>query len=352
MRNLFIFLFISIIYFSCGVKPTNEKLPLSVKSNFALLQQNPQFVMYINFKSMRTTEFRKENISDSILSAENTLGNLLNTFKIATGATISNGLDEMYYSNSWLGENAIVLKGVFDKNKISGFLEKDTLFLKTPRTDGNSVYMYKNNNLLLFFKDNYTMCASNYPKQIEDMINVRDTSTTGLLSNTQVMAAIEGVLYKEDLFMVSTEKTFIRGIFANFVESKLNKNENQKDFFDTTDAKPDSLSKTDEIMMNNIYQKINSIGFSAKMKNDLNFIVQFSCVDNKSAEYLDKLFSGLITLSKLTSAVKKEQKPSATEKILDGIEIKSFENSLNISIKINKDNIADFRKNSLLTKPN
>ena len=105
-------------------------------------------------------------------------------------------------------------------------------------------------------------------------------------------------------------------------------------------------------MMNNIYQKINSIGFSAKMKNDLNFIIQFSCVDNNSAEYLDKLFSGLITLSKLTSAAKKDQKPSATEKILDGLEIKSYENTLNITIKINKDNINDFRKNTLLSKPN
>ena len=48
---------------------------------------------------------------------------------------------------------------------------------------------------------------------------------------------------------------------------------------------------------------------------------------------------------------KKEQKPSAKEKILDGIEIKAYENSLNISVKINKDNINDFRKNTLLSKP-
>jgi hypothetical protein len=345
-------IFFSFLFFSCNSKTSIEKLPLSVKSNFAMLQQSPQFVMYLNFKSMRATNFWKDNVSDSILSAENTFGSLLNTFKTATGATITDGLDEMYYSNSWLGENAIVLKGVFDKNKVTTFLDNDTQFVKTRQPNGNTVYTTKSNNVNFFFKDNYTLCASNYLNRIDSMYNANDTAVSGLLLNNDMMNAVNGIIYKENLFMVTNEKTFIRGIFANFIESKLSKNSNEQNPFDTTEAKPDSLSATENLMMNNIYKKINSIGFSAKMRDDLNFVVQFSCIDSKSAEYLDKLFSGLISLSKLSSASKKEQLPSATEKILNSIDIKTYENQLEINIKINKDNINEFRKNTVLSKPN
>lgn len=348
---IFIILF-SFLFSSCGIKPSPEKLPLSVKSNFALLHKDPQFVMYLNFKSMRTTGFWKEFVSDSILSAENTLGNLLNSFKTATGATISNGLDELYYSNTWLGTNAIVLKGIFDKSKIDSYLEKDTLISKNLRPDRSTIYTFKNNNLMFFFKDNFTLCASNYPAQIDDMLGVKDTSNTGLLQNAEMLKVIDELIYKEELFMVTAEKTFIRGIFANFVESKLSKSNKSNVPLDTSDSKSDTLSKTDELMMNKIYKNINSIGFSAKMKDDLNFIIQFSCVDEKSSEYLDKLFSGLITLSRLTSSAKKEKNPSATEKILDAMEIKTYGNSLMVYIKINKDNINEFRKNTLLSQPN
>ena len=109
---------------SCNVKPESQPLPISVKSTLNLLQENPQFVMYMNFKNMRRTDFWKGNVSDSLLNAEKTFGSLLNTFKTATGASISDGLDELYYSNSWFGENAIVIKGVLDQNKLSAFLEK------------------------------------------------------------------------------------------------------------------------------------------------------------------------------------------------------------------------------------
>ncbi len=110
---IFIFIFLTVLN-SCNFKPDPQPLPLSVSSTLNLLQENPQFVMYLNFKSMRRTEFWKKNISDSLLNAEKTFGSLLHTFKLATGASISDGLDELYYSNSWFGENAIVMKGILD----------------------------------------------------------------------------------------------------------------------------------------------------------------------------------------------------------------------------------------------
>ena len=117
--------------------------------------------MYMNFKSMRTTAFWKENVSDSILNAERNFGSLLSTFKLATGASISEGIDELYFSNAWLGENALVLRGVFDRAKLDNYIAKDTLFKKTVRPDGINIYMYKVNDLYFFFKDKFTLCASN-----------------------------------------------------------------------------------------------------------------------------------------------------------------------------------------------
>ena len=73
---------------SCNVKPESQPLPISDKSTLNLLQENPQFVMYMNFKNMRRTDFWKGNVSDSLLNAEKTFGSLLNTFKTASGGSI------------------------------------------------------------------------------------------------------------------------------------------------------------------------------------------------------------------------------------------------------------------------
>jgi hypothetical protein len=58
--------------------------------------------------------------------------------------------------------------------------------------------------------------------------------------------------------------------------------------------------------------------------------------------------NGMIALVKLSSNTKKEKKSSAAENILDNIEIKSYDNSLQISVEINRKNISDFRNNTLL----
>ena len=177
----------SLTLYSCGSRPAAENLNVTTKQVLALLPEKPQFVMYLNFKTMRGSEFWRTNISDSVLSGENAMGSLLNVFKSATGASISDGLDEMFFANSWTGQNAIVLKGSFDKNKMNSYLANDTVFRKTNTPDGITVYTHINSNLAFFLKDNFTLCASNYKEQIDYMKSVKDTSNTGLLSNAELM---------------------------------------------------------------------------------------------------------------------------------------------------------------------
>ncbi|MCX6164860.1 MAG: hypothetical protein NTU73_08395 [Ignavibacteriae bacterium] len=308
----------------------------------------------MNFKAMRTSGFWKENISDSILNAERSFGSLLSTFKLATGASISEGIDELFFSNAWLGENAIVLKGVFDKAKLDNYISKDTLFKKTVKPDGTNIYMYRENELFFFFKDNYTLCASNYMKRIDEMIAVTDTSVnSGLMKNKDILNAIESTVYKENIWMISTEKAFIRGILTNFIQSKSSESTSNKfEVTDSTGVKTDSISSAEDKILNNMYKNINAFILSGKMKDDLKFIVQFECIDNKSAETFEKLMNGMIALMKLSSNIKKERKSTAAENILDNLVIKSYDNSLQISVVINQKNINDFRSNTLLKKPN
>lgn len=347
--SIFCFLF----FIGCSNKPTPEKLPLSVKSTLPLLQESPQFVMYMNFKAMRTTGFWKENISDSILNAERNFGSLLSTFKLATGASISEGIDELYFSNAWLGENALVLKGVFDKAKLDNFIVKDTLFKKTVKPDGTSIYMYKGNDLYFFFKDNYTLCASNYLKRIDEMVAVTDTSVnSGLMKNREMMTAIEAIIYKENIWMITTEKTFIRGMLTNFMQSKNPESSGKFEIPDSTKISGDSINTAEDKILSDMYKNINSFILSGRMKDDMKFIVQFECVDSKSAETFGKLMNGMIALVKLSSNTKKEKKSSAVENILDNISIKSYDNSLQINVEINRKNISEFRNNTLLKKPN
>lgn len=341
----------AILFFSCGSRIAPEKLSVTSKQVLALLPEKPQFVMYINFKTMRGTDFWKANVSDSVLSGENAMGSLLNVFRSATGASISDGLDEMFFANSWTGQNAVILKGSFDKNKMNSYLANDSIFKKTVTADGVTVYTHLNSNLAFFLKDNFTLCASNYKEQIDYMKSVTDTSNTGLLSNPEMMKSIEPIIYKNNFWLVSSEKMFIRGIFANFADIKAGKDiskETMSADSSSSETRKDSLSRTDDVLMNKLYDRVNSVSLSGKMKTDLNIILQFECVDRESAVYVKKLLTGVIGLAKITSSAKKDKKPAAFEKILNEISVQDDENSVMITTRITDDNIKDFREGNRL----
>jgi hypothetical protein len=350
------FIIVLVIFAGCSTKPVAEKISGNVLSSLRLLNEKPQFVMYLNFQNMRQTNFWKNNISDSILNSERTFGSILNDFKNVTGVSISEGLDEFYLSNSWDGENAMVLKGAFDRNRTDDYISKDSNYTKQEKPGNIKVYYNKRNNLSFFFKDNFTICASNFSAQIDDMINSTDTSNSGVLKNDEVMQAIKKIVYKNNLWMVSTEKMFIRGIFLNYIQSKNNATPDTTPLYrkDSTDI-PDTIvtkpGKTDDYLKNKIHESINSIGFSAKMKDDLELLIQCDCTDNNSAGYIYKLFSGLITIAKFNSTLNKSKEPSETEKILESLKINRYESSVQLVFNITRENISAFRKTQLLTKP-
>ncbi|MEO8666463.1 MAG: hypothetical protein ABI462_13310 [Ignavibacteria bacterium] len=344
------YLFILSLTFICGcnLRPDPEALPLSVNATLNLLQEDPQFVMYMNFKSMSRTEFWKKNVSDSLLNAEKTFGSLLNTFKMATGASVSEGLDEFYYSNSWFGENAIVLKGIFDRNKLNNFLATDSIFSITKNSNGVNIYIKNDNGLYFFFKDDFTICSSNYLKQIDVMLAAKDTSQTGLLTNVKVFDAIQNIIYKQDLWMVSTEKVFIRGIFQNLIEStsgiRLSENDSLSDSL--SQNKSDSISINEKLSMENFYKRLNSISFSAQMKKDLKFLVQCESVDAESAKYLASILNGLITVAKLSSSGK-QKAPG----IVDKLKLNRYDNDIFIELQVDESNLHELRKTNLINEP-
>ncbi len=343
---------VSVFIASCSNNPVPEKLQLSVKSSLNLLPEKPQFVMYMNFKFMRTTPFWKENVADSILMNENTFGSILNVFKSATGATISDGLDEIFFANSWTGENAIVMKGSFDRNKMNTFLSNDTLFRKTSGENNFNYYIHIPSNTSFFLKDNFTLCASNYTEQLVKMNGISDTSQTGLVTNNDIMTAINAIMYKESMWLVSTEKMFIRGIFANFIDMKSGSgiDKNSKDSLSLS-PQNDSLSKTDEVILNKLHEKVNSISLNGKLKNDLDLVLQFECSDRESTVYVDKMFNGIIGLAKIASAGNKGNKnkeESGFVKIINNISLSNFDNTFLLSLKINSDNIKEIRKGTLI----
>jgi len=343
------FLILFLINTGCGLKPQPEPLPLSVHSNLNLLQENPQFVMYLNFKTMRRTEFWKKNISDTLLNAEKTFGSLLNTFKLATGASVSDGLDELYYSNSWFGENAIVLKGIFDRNKLDDFLKNDTVFSITKNADGTNIYIKNDNGLYFFFKNDFTICASNYLKQIDIMMVTRDTSVAGLLLNKNVYDAIQNIIYKGDLWMVSTEKVFIRGIFQNFVNTTSDAGLPGNDSLSSSSEEINDSTLSDEkLTINNLYQRLNAILFSAKMSNDLKFLVQGECINDEAAKYLRSILNGLITVAKLSSAGKEK---SSTVKLFDKLKLERYDNSVFIELIVDESNLQELKKTNLMSEP-
>lgn len=299
--------------------------------------------MYLNFKSMRRTEFWKKNISDSLLNAEKTFGSLLNTFKVSTGASISEGLDELYYSNSWFGENAIVLKGIFNKTTLDTLLARDSVFSITKSREGTNIYVNNENGLYFFFKDNFTICASNYLKQIDQMIETSDTSKAGLLINQKMVETIQSVVYKENLWMATTEKMFIRGMFMNLLETTSGKRVEEND-----SAAVDTTATDENLNVKNLYKAVNSLSFSAKMGTDLSLLVQGECISERTSKYLAEILSGLITVAKLSE---KDKQDPETFQMLQNIELNRYDESVYVSVTIDEKNLAAFRSKNLMRTP-
>ncbi len=353
LRRFLIFILFPLFLFGCGNDSSNEKLTATVRQTLSLLQENPQFVMYMSFKNMRQTDFWKTYVSDSIIKAESELGGMLNVFKNATDASISNGLDEIYISNSWEGENSFVLRGSFNKDKLKSYAESDTNLYKETFDDGITVYSHREKNLFFFLKDNGTICASNFPSRIKEMRDVKDTSQTGILKNPEVLSAIENSYFKNSFWLVSTESSFIRGIFSNFIESKSKSYPDTSSFeIDTNKIKSsgqDTVNKQD-IMLRNLSKAVKSVCLSGKMSSDLKVTVQFGFPDETNALNFSKMLSGMIALSKLAaSATKNENAPGM--KIIENMKIDYEKNQTRIFLEITKDNIEAFRSYNFMNPP-
>lgn len=333
----------SLFIVNCGKKLDPDPLPLTVKQNLALLQSDPQFVMYFNFKKMRDTRFWEQFLSDSVFSAERNFGGFLSLINQAAGVSISNGIDEMYFSNSWIGDNAIVVKGTFDRKRVNDYVSADTLYTKIEYPNGITVYKQLDANLNFYFKDDFTLCASNYLKLIENTFTVTDTSNSGLLTNFNLMKEIELIKYKENLWMISNQKLFIRGIFENF--SDMNKKKQPVmpggEIGDSLNLN-DTTQSEEMAELFSIYKKINSVAFSVKMTDEIDIVMQNECEDNNSAVELKNRMEAVIALAKLSTTLSGKKPPPAI-KLLDNVETNVFDKTVVIEAKLNEKDIKEIR---------
>ena len=333
----------SLLIDGCSRRFEPEPLTLSVKQNLALLQQDPQFVMYFNFKKMRETDFWKKFISDSLFNSEHNFGNFLSTLKNAAGVSISNGIDELYFSNSWIGDNAMVIKGTFDRNKINEYVSSDSDYAKITYPGNITVYNQKSVHFYFYFKDDFTVCASNYINQIESTFDVKDTTRAGLLKNADYIKAIEHIEYKDNLWMMSAQKLFIRGIFENF--SQLGQSGKNKMPGGDSLSAPDS-SAEDKYDLLGLYDKIEAVSFSLQMSNAIELVMQNECIDNNSAIELKNKIDAVIALSKLASQFSKK-KNTAMLNLLDKIKLSVHDKTLLIEAKLEDEQITEIRKQKL-----
>jgi hypothetical protein len=161
------------------------------------------------------------------------------------------------------------------------------------------------------------------------------------------MSVIEGIKYKENLWMMSDQKLFIRGIFENL--SQMNKPENEK----APGSLPmDSLfaadtSKNNESVITNLYQKIKAVSFSLKMTDKLDLVMQNECEDVNSAKDLKNRVDGIVALAKL-SAQLSLKKQSSILKVLDKLNSSVDEKTLFLEMNLDEQQITDIRKQKVL----
>jgi hypothetical protein len=328
----------SLLIVNCTKKFNPEPLSGSVRQNLSYLQQDPQFVMYFNFMKMRDTGFWKKFISDTLFSSERNFGSFLNILKNATGASITNGIDEMYFSNSWIGDNAMVVKGIFDRNKV---IKSDTQYTTISYPNNVTVYNLVPMHFYFYFKDDFTVCASNYLPQLENTLNITDTSKTGLLKNDIAISIIEHIKEKDQLWMMSSQKLFIRGIFENFAD--MNKTSGEPGGIDTMPPPAIDTGSSNGLDMTSIYEKINAVSFSIKMTEDLGLTMQNECTEESAASELKNKMDAVIALAKLSAQFsKKDQGPLI--KILDNVDTHVYDKTLLIETTLSGEQVTELRK--------
>ncbi len=336
--------------FSCSKTPAPERLPETVRENFILIQKDPQFIMYLNFKDMRKTNFWKTVINDSVIKAESEFGGILNIFKESTGASISEGLDEFILANSWDEKNTIILRGVFNKEKLDAFVKSDSSYAIMPSQNGTTIYVNKEKNLYFYLKENSIICASNYLSRLEETLNITDTSKNTLNDNLSMIKVIENTLYKNSIWMVTNQKTFIRGLLLNFSADDRTQSADSIHLTDSLNINPaDTTVQIDKNYFENIYQSINSFALSTKMDDNLQAAIQFEFAEEKKAEEFTKVLNGMIALAKISAGA--EQKDNSMQKVLDNIEVITSYNYSFIKAKITTENINEFRGLNLMKSP-
>lgn len=345
-KILIVFLLIQFSLFlaGCSKKFNPSPLPISVRQNLAYLQSDPQFVMYFNFNKMRETGFWKNFISDSLFTSERNFGSFLNILKTSTGASITNGIDELYFSNSWIGDNALLIKGTFDRSKVNNYINSDSQYTKLSYPNNVTVYNRTAMHFYFYFKDDFTVCASNYLPQIERTLNITDTSKAGLLENEQAVNFIQRIKDKEQLWMMSSQKLFIRGIFENFSDMGKGKNKPQTGI--DTAGNPDTTGASGEFDAASLYKNINAVSFSVKMSEDLSLVMQNECTDEGSASDLKNKLDAVIALSKLSAQFSKKS-PGPMVKILDKIETNVYDKTLLLETTLDDKQITEIRKQKI-----
>jgi hypothetical protein len=207
-----------------------------------------------------------------------------------------------------------------------------------------TVYKQTQTNFNFYFKDDFTVCASNYVKQIENTFTITDTSHTGILSNQAMLKEIENIKHKENLWMISTQKLFIRGIFENF--SDMEKSKNRQGGENDSLMVPDTTGTEGGSQLYSIYKKINSVSFSVKMTDALEIVMQNECEDVQAANELKNRFEAVIALAKLSSSFS-QKKPVPVIKILDKVEINVFDKTTLLDAKLSEKDVTDIRLNKL-----
>jgi hypothetical protein len=331
MKKFIPLLLIAVISFACSGNPAPERLPVTVKETLKLLNPNPQVVMYFNFDNMRKSNFWKENIGDTLFAAQSETSGIFDIVNKISGVTFSSGLNELYISNSWEGDNTLIIKGSFNKDSIFQNIKKDTSYAVLNTPSGKPVYALKEKNLYFFLWDNSTLAASNYYDRIEEITRITDTtSNAGINQNPELLNAIENSFYKSGMWLVSTDKYFIKETYMLMSEPSMDRS----DLLNADSVFSKKLGKFDIILKN-----VTSSALSAKMDNELNLSVQFGFADEKSADESAKLLTSLISLSKLNSP----DKDSPMKKIFEDAQIFPQKTYAILNFTINKKNLQVFR---------
>lgn len=304
------FAFIGLLLFLTGCggkKETGPVTPLQHKV-FSYLPDDTWYLVFMNVDELKKTELWENYFKESILG-KNNYSNSFKTFEEETGVSLDNGISNIFTASSKKYRSFFV--AIFNKNleKVKKYFNEN---LSSTNLSGKKVYKeYKNSNELFYFINDSTLIVLRNKSYLKKLIGGENKS---LLENEDFLETIKGITNKNQYWAAAGKGNYLINLFER------------------------SFGIEKDFSGNKLLKSVKEVTLSASFDDKVEVESDWNCKNSKDAYLLSTAVKGIIAMDLISKS------NYALGKILQKTEIQTENNSINFHLKLNDNNLKEFKK--------